>query len=137
VQRTAVVVGTHRAQRPTGWNCDRRPSVNPARSSHGFTLQVRGLSKSFPGVQALAGVQLNVAGGEVHALMGENGAGKSTLMKIVSGLDQPDAGEMLLQGRPAHFRSPHEALRQGIAMIHQELLPFSARPTKRSGRASP
>lgn len=87
-------------------------------------LQVRNLFKSFPGVQALAGVRLDIAAGEVHALMGENGAGKSTLMKIVSGLDQPDAGEVLLRGKSARFRSPHDALRQGIAMIHQELLPF-------------
>jgi len=98
--------------------------VNLYHSNHDPVLQVRNLSKSFPGVQALAGVQLDVAAGEVHALMGENGAGKSTLMKIVSGLDQPDAGEILLNGWPVRFRSPHDALQQGIAMIHQELLPF-------------
>ncbi len=98
--------------------------MNGAFSSQPPVLQLRNLSKSFPGVQALAGVQLEAAAGEVHALLGENGAGKSTLMKIVSGLDQPDAGEILLKGRPVTFRSPHEALQQGIAMIHQELLPF-------------
>ena len=81
--------------------------MNTDNSSHGFVLQVRGLSKSFPGVQALAGVQLNVAAGEVYALMGENGVGKSTLMKIVSGLDQPDEGDILLKGRAVRFRSPH------------------------------
>lgn len=87
-------------------------------------LQVRGLAKAFPGVQALAEVRLDVAAGEVHALMGENGAGKSTLMKIISGLEQPDAGEIVVAGRAARFASPHAALRAGIAMIHQELLPF-------------
>jgi len=99
-------------------------SMTHERPSAGFVLQVRGLCKSFPGVQALARAQLEVAVGEVHALVGENGAGKSTLVKIVSGLDQPDAGEILLRGRLVRFRSSHEALKQGIAMIHQELLPF-------------
>lgn len=87
-------------------------------------LQVRDLSKSFPGVRALDGVRLDVARGEVHALMGENGAGKSTLMKILAGLHAPDAGEILYRGRPVRFRGPHDALTRGIAMIHQELLLF-------------
>lgn len=75
-------------------------------------LQVRNLSKSFPGVQALDNVSLDVTAGSVHALMGENGAGKSTLMRIVSGLDTADSGEVQFSGRA------------GIAMIHQELMPF-------------
>ena len=87
-------------------------------------LQVRNVSKSFPGVNALDGVSLDIVPGRVHALMGENGAGKSTLMKILIGLYAPDSGEMLHGGRAIRIRSPHDALRRGIAMIHQELLPF-------------
>jgi inositol transport system ATP-binding protein len=87
-------------------------------------LQVRNLSKSFPGVQALAEVRLDVEPGQVHALMGENGAGKTTLMRILSGLDSPDTAEIWFKGRPVRLRSPHDALKLGIAMIHQELLPF-------------
>ncbi|MCX6903068.1 MAG: sugar ABC transporter ATP-binding protein [Verrucomicrobia bacterium] len=89
-----------------------------------FALQVRNLSKSFPGVRALDNVSLEVAPGTVHAVMGENGAGKSTLMRILAGLDQPDAGEIRLKGRPAQFRTPYDALKLGLTMIHQELLPF-------------
>jgi ABC-type sugar transport system ATPase subunit len=87
-------------------------------------LRVRGLSKSFPGVRALDDVSLEVRVGTVHALMGENGAGKSTLANILAGLDRPDAGTVELDGRPVVFRNPHDALRLGIAMIHQELMPF-------------
>jgi ABC-type sugar transport system ATPase subunit len=83
---------------------------------------VRGLSKSFPGVQALKGVSLDVRAGSCHALVGENGAGKSTLGKVLAGLVQPDEGEILYEGRPVHFRSPREALAHGIGMVHQELL---------------
>ncbi len=87
-------------------------------------LQVKSLSKSFPGVKALDQVSLDVARGQVHAVTGENGAGKSTLMRILIGLDAPDAGEILFKGRPVQLKNPHEALRLGISMIHQELLPF-------------
>jgi inositol transport system ATP-binding protein len=87
-------------------------------------LQVRNLSKSFPGVRALDDVSLDIEAGMVHAVTGENGAGKSTLMRILAGLQTPDSGEILFQGRPIRLRNPHEALRMGIAMIHQELLPF-------------
>jgi ABC-type sugar transport system ATPase subunit len=91
-------------------------------------LQVQNLSKSFPGVKALEDVRLEVRleveAGKVHALMGENGAGKSTLMKILIGLHSPDRGEILFKGKPVRIRNPHDALRLGIAMIHQELLPF-------------
>ena len=89
-----------------------------------FVLQVRHLSKSFPGVKALEDVSLDVRRGSVHALMGENGAGKSTLMKALIGIHSPDAGEILFHGRRVRVRNPHEALRLGISMIHQELLPF-------------
>ena len=87
-------------------------------------LQVKSLSKSFPGVKALDQVSLDVARGQVHAVTGENGAGKSTLMRILIGLDAPEAGEILFKGRPVQLKNPHEALRLGISMIHQELLPF-------------
>lgn len=90
----------------------------------GFVLQAKGLSKAFPGVQALKDVSLDVAPGQVHALMGENGAGKSTLMKILTAVHAPDAGQICFEGRAVQLRSPHQALRMGISMIHQELMPF-------------
>jgi ribose transport system ATP-binding protein len=84
-------------------------------------LEVRGITKSFPGVRALKGVNLRVFPGEVHALMGENGAGKSTLMKILAGAYRPDGGEILLDGQPVHFSTPHAARAAGIGIIYQEL----------------
>ena len=87
-------------------------------------LQVQNLSKSFPGVIALKDVSLEIDAGKVHAVMGENGAGKSTLMKILVGLHAPDSGGIRLDGKTVRIRTPHEALRLGIAMIPQELLPF-------------
>ena len=87
-------------------------------------LQVRDLSKTFLGVQALDRAQLDIEAGSVHALMGENGAGKSTLMNILAGLLTPDAGTITLRGTSVEFRNPHHARQMGIAMIHQELLPF-------------
>ena len=84
-------------------------------------LRIAGLRKSFDGVQALRGVSLEVAPGEVHALIGENGAGKSTLMKALSGALVPDRGEMFLDGAPYTPGNPLHALRCGIAMIYQEL----------------
>lgn len=87
-------------------------------------MEVKDLSKAFPGVRALSGVNFQIYGGEVHALMGENGAGKSTLMRIVAGLDRADSGKILLSGVEVEFRDPHSALKHGVAMIHQELLPF-------------
>jgi len=84
-------------------------------------LQVRGVSKAFPGVQALVGVDLDVRAGEVHAIVGENGAGKSTLMKILAGVYQPDAGSLVLANQVVHIESPRQAMSLGIGMIHQEL----------------
>lgn len=86
-------------------------------------LEVRHLSKWFGGTCALDGVSFEVRAGEVHALLGENGAGKSTLMNVLAGLLAPDAGEIRFAGRPVRLTSPHAALRLGISMIHQELLP--------------
>ncbi|MFO1061677.1 MAG: sugar ABC transporter ATP-binding protein [Dongiaceae bacterium] len=84
-------------------------------------LEMRGISKSFPGVQALSEVRLDLAAGEVHALMGENGAGKSTLVKILCGIYQPDAGTIRLDGRPVAIASPTAALTLGISPVHQEV----------------
>ena len=84
-------------------------------------IEVRNLVKSFPGVRALKGVSLSLARGEVLAVIGENGAGKSTVMKILAGVQRSDAGEILLYGRAVEIRSVHDALRLGIALIHQEL----------------
>ena len=86
-----------------------------------YLLEMKGISKSFPGVQALKGVQLRVRPGEVHALMGENGAGKSTLMKCLFGIYQKDEGEILFQGQSVDFANPSQALRAGVAMVQQEL----------------
>ncbi len=86
------------------------------------TLEMQGISKTFPGVKALNGVQLKAWGGEVLALMGENGAGKSTLMKILSGAYHADAGgEIKIDGEPIHITDPIAAKRAGIAIIYQEL----------------
>src|SRR5271167_3547277 len=87
-------------------------------------LEVRNLEKTFPGVRALSGVSFDVQAGEAHALLGENGAGKSTLIKIVSGVYQPDAGDILIDGRATRFASPEDAKRAGVATIYQELLLF-------------
>ena len=84
-------------------------------------LEVRKISKSFPGVRALNNVDLRIWPGEVHALMGENGAGKSTLMKILSGAYRPDSGQILIDGKGVQFRSPHDARAAGIGIIYQEL----------------
>lgn len=86
-------------------------------------LEARGVSKSFGGVHALRDVSFDLRAGEVHALMGENGAGKSTLMNILAGMFVPDEGELRLRGEIVRFHAPHDAMRHGIAMIHQELMP--------------
>ncbi len=84
-------------------------------------LEIRGLSKGFPGVRALDGVDLTVRAGEVHALMGENGAGKSTLIKVLTGVYARDAGETRLDGNPVQPRSPREAEAGGISTVYQEV----------------
>jgi ribose transport system ATP-binding protein len=87
----------------------------------GPLLSVREVTKRFPGVVALDGVHFEAYSGEVHALCGENGAGKSTLMKILSGVYQTDAGEIVHKGQACRFGSTVEAQAAGIAIIHQEL----------------
>ena len=86
-----------------------------------MSFEMRGARKRFGATVALDGVDLSVADGEVHALLGQNGAGKSTLMKILSGAHPPDEGAMLLDGRPFAPRNPLDARRAGVAMIYQEL----------------
>jgi inositol transport system ATP-binding protein len=88
-----------------------------------YILQMKGIKKSFPGVQALNNVSLNVKKGTVHALMGENGAGKSTLMKVLIGIYQADEGEIIFKGNSVTIGNTHNALKLGISMIHQELNP--------------
>jgi ribose transport system ATP-binding protein len=83
-------------------------------------LEMRGVSKSFPGVQALADMHLTLRGGEVLALVGENGAGKSTLMKLLSGIYTPEEGEFVLDGQPVSVTGPKHAQELGISIIHQE-----------------
>jgi ribose transport system ATP-binding protein len=85
-------------------------------------LQAEALGKSFGPVAVLVDINLTLAAGEVHAVIGENGAGKSTLMKLFSGHEQPSAGRMLLDGKAVHFATPNDAERHGIALIHQEQL---------------
>jgi simple sugar transport system ATP-binding protein len=85
-------------------------------------VEMRGIVKRFPGVLANAGVNFDVNAGEVHALLGENGAGKSTLMRQLYGLYQPNEGEILIDGQRHVFRSPADAIRAGIGMIHQHFM---------------
>jgi ABC-type sugar transport system ATPase subunit len=84
-------------------------------------FSLHGISKSYGAVEALRGVDLDVRAGEVLAICGDNGAGKSTLIKIMSGAQTPSAGTMALRGVPVRFRSPHDALAQGVATIYQDL----------------
>ncbi len=90
-------------------------------------LSMRGMTKTFPGVTALDGVDITVRAGTVHALVGENGAGKSTLMNVLAGLVQPDAGEIRLVDALVRFSNPAEGMAAGISMIQQELHPVPAR----------
>ena len=87
-------------------------------------MEMRGISKSFPGVKALDHVDIALYAGTVTALIGENGAGKSTLVKILTGIYQPDGGEIIVDGTPVHFGSAEAAIRSGITAIHQETVLF-------------
>ena len=108
-------------------------------------LKMVGISKNFAGVHALDQVSFELLTGEVHALLGENGAGKSTLIKVITGVYQPDAGEVFLDGEQVDFADPRESREQGIAAIYQEpsLFPdldiaenifVGRQPTGRGGR---
>jgi ribose transport system ATP-binding protein len=96
-------------------------SVDEAGLSPPLLLEGRGITKSFPGVKALKGVDLKLSPGEVLAVIGENGAGKSTLMKILAGVQSHDEGELRIDGQPVRFSGVEDALGNGIALIHQEL----------------
>jgi inositol transport system ATP-binding protein len=87
-------------------------------------LKLQDVSKTFPGVKALDNVTINFEQSEVHAVVGENGAGKSTLMKIIAALYRHDSGQVIMNGKEIHFQSPVDAIKNGIAMIHQELTPI-------------
>ncbi len=95
-----------------GLPIDQQPSV---------VLRAVGLTKTFPGVKALDNVDFSLRAGEVHGLVGENGAGKSTLVNLLTGVHQPDHGEILVDDRPVFFTSPRDAADAGICVIHQEL----------------
>ena len=83
--------------------------------------RMKGVSKRYGGVRALAEVDFECAPGRIHAILGENGAGKSTLIKIIAGVVQPDEGQMEFLGQPASFKSPAEATKAGIVCVFQEL----------------
>jgi ABC-type uncharacterized transport system ATPase subunit len=87
-----------------------------------FAVEMRGITKSWPGVVANDHVNLAVRKGEIHALVGENGAGKTTLMNILYGLIRPDSGEIFINGRPAHIGGPRDAIHMGIGMVHQHFM---------------
>src|SRR6266568_612922 len=90
--------------------------------SDGPVLELRGITKRFPGIVANDHVGFDLLPGEVHALLGENGAGKATLMNVLYGLYRPDEGEIFVDGRPVHLGSPHEAIDHGIGMVHQHFM---------------
>ncbi len=85
-------------------------------------LELRGITKRFPGTLANDHVDFDLRRGEVHALLGENGAGKSTLMNILYGLYTPDEGEVLINGEPVQMASPGDAIERGIGMVHQHFM---------------
>jgi ABC-type sugar transport system ATPase subunit len=120
---------TGEARDPESGHRKRRPSAP--------LLRLEGVSKSYPGVQALAGVDFDVGAGEVHALLGENGAGKSTLMKVIAGSVTPERGRMELDGRKVSFGSPEAARAHGIGIVYQDLSlvpPLSVRENVLLGR---
>ncbi len=86
-----------------------------------YVLEARNISKSFPGVKALDGVDFAVRPGEVHALVGENGAGKSTLMMVLGGVYIPEEGQVFVDGKQAHFKTPRDSIDSGIGIVFQEL----------------
>ena len=98
------------------------PPSDPAAGTGPPLLEMRGITKRYPGVVANDGIDLDVRTGEIHALLGENGAGKSTLMNILYGLAVPDEGEVLLDGTAVDIDGPNDAIRRGISMVHQHFM---------------
>jgi general nucleoside transport system ATP-binding protein len=105
----------------TGVTGDSPPPATGAGGA-GYAVELRGITKRFPGVVANRDIELRVRRGEVHAIVGENGAGKSTLMKTLYGMHRPDEGHILLDGREVHFKSPADAIAAGIGMVHQHFM---------------
>ena len=91
------------------------PSLAPA-------LEMRGITKRYPGVVANDRISLEVRPGEIHALLGENGAGKTTLMNVLYGLARPDEGQILLDGQPIRIAGPSDAIARGINMVHEHFM---------------
>ncbi|HKS69804.1 MAG TPA: ABC transporter ATP-binding protein [Ktedonobacterales bacterium] len=96
--------------------------VTPAGGAHPYAVQMRDITKTWPGVVADDHVNFDVLRGEIHALVGENGAGKSTLMNILYGLLHPDSGEILINGEPVNIHGPRDAIALGIGMVHQHFM---------------
>ena len=97
-------------------------ATSMATSAAEYAVELTGITKRFPGVVANTDIHLQVRRGEVHALCGENGAGKSTLMKILYGMQQPDEGTISVDGQIVRFRSPSDAIKAGIGMVHQHFM---------------
>jgi ABC-type sugar transport system ATPase subunit len=100
-----------------GHGDDRSPDTSAGTAA---SVQLRGIVKQFGAVEALRGVDLDLRGGEVHALVGENGAGKSTVVKILAGVHRPDLGEVRVDGEPVVLHAPADARDRGIAVIYQQ-----------------
>src|SRR5213078_2953324 len=98
------------------------PDIQSPRMDETPVLELRGITKAFPGVLANDAIDLDLRRGEIHALLGENGAGKSTLMNILYGLVPPDAGEIRIDGQPVTIRDPADAIARGIGMVHQHFM---------------
>src|SRR5512140_3638708 len=130
VTQGLLSAGNGRGEAPSGPLLSRMPrsgvpmtaSRNPTQGRRIQRVEMLNIVKRFPGVLANSRVCFDVQAGEVHALLGENGAGKSTLMRQLYGLYQPDEGEILIDGQPVVFRSPADAIRAGIGMIHQHFM---------------
>ena len=97
-------------------------TTSPVDAVRAPALEMRGITKRYPGVVANDGIDLDVRPGEIHALLGENGAGKTTLMNILYGLARPDEGEILLDGEPVTIAGPSDAIARGINMVHQHFM---------------
>src|SRR5439155_10603577 len=100
----------------------RPPGAAAAGADGTPAVDLRGITKRFPGVVANHDIELTVRRGTIHAIVGENGAGKSTLMKILYGMQRPDEGEISVDGNPVSFHSPQQAIAVGIGMVHQHFM---------------